>query len=353
MPTKDLGFRQSPNCNNGLGRKGWDKKADMIIMHITEGAFNGAVGWLCNTAAQTSSHFVTGQNGDFIQLVKLSDYSWCNGNSPSTIGQALNPLVKARPNDNANWYTFSLENEGFSYKDRFGVPTENQIEAIVECCKKIVNHIHTYNPTWRATRTNVTGHYDISSRDKASCPSPNFGEKFPFDRIINLINQYIDKKQGTVTPPVVTGSGNTGDGKAPLDTVAAAGIKVGSMVKVKPGSKTYSGGTPASFIFNNVYPVSSYSGDRVVLDSSGICSPFAISNLILVSNGIDVEKKEFKVGTNVKIKAGAKWDLPNNPAVPTWALPSVYIIDELSGTRAVLSKKGINSPIRTEHLDFA
>lgn len=58
-------------------------------------------------------------------------------------------------------------------------------------------------------------------------------------------------------------------------------IKVGSKVKVKPGAKTYTGGGVASFVYKNVYTVDQLSGDRAVLDSKGICTPFKISDLIL------------------------------------------------------------------------
>ena len=36
--------KNSPNKYNG--RNGW--KPDMIVCHITEGSYNGAVSWLCN-----------------------------------------------------------------------------------------------------------------------------------------------------------------------------------------------------------------------------------------------------------------------------------------------------------------
>ena len=58
-------------------------------------------------------------------------------------------------------------------------------------------------------------------------------------------------------------------------------IQVGSRVKVKPGAKTYTGGSVASFVYNNVYPVDELVGDRAVLDKRGICTPFNVKDLIL------------------------------------------------------------------------
>lgn len=58
-------------------------------------------------------------------------------------------------------------------------------------------------------------------------------------------------------------------------------IKVGSRVKVKSGSRTYTGGGIASFVYNTVYTVDELKGDRAVLDANGICTPFKVNDLIL------------------------------------------------------------------------
>lgn len=71
-----------------------------------------------------------------------------------------------------------------------------------------------------------------------------------------------------------------GENTAP-PSVAPKVIKVGSKVKVKPGAKTYTGGGVADFVYKNVYTVDQLNGNRAVLDSKGICTPFKISDLIL------------------------------------------------------------------------
>ena len=58
-------------------------------------------------------------------------------------------------------------------------------------------------------------------------------------------------------------------------------IKVGSKVKVKKGAKTYTGGSIANFVYNNVYTVDQLNGDRAVLDKNGICTPVNVKDLIL------------------------------------------------------------------------
>ena len=50
----NISKQNSPNKYNG--RNGW--KPDMIVCHITEGSYSGAVSWLCNPASEASAHFV-------------------------------------------------------------------------------------------------------------------------------------------------------------------------------------------------------------------------------------------------------------------------------------------------------
>lgn len=61
----------------------------------------------------------------------------------------------------------------------------------------------------------------------------------------------------------------------------AASIQVGSKVKVRPGARSYTGGSVASWIYDNVYSVDELNGDRAVLDETEICTPFKVSDLIL------------------------------------------------------------------------
>lgn len=70
---------------------------------------------------------------------------------------------------------------------------------------------------------------------------------------------------------------NSGTSASPLPET----IKVGSKVKVKTGAKSYTGSTIASWVYKNIYVVDELKGDRVVLDKSGICTAFKLSDLIL------------------------------------------------------------------------
>ena len=59
--------RMSPNRN--LGRQGW--QPDMIVCHITEGAFDGTVSWITNPTSQVSYHFVVARDGRIVQAVSI------------------------------------------------------------------------------------------------------------------------------------------------------------------------------------------------------------------------------------------------------------------------------------------
>lgn len=194
-----LSVSKSPNHYNG--RNGW--RPDVIVCHITEGGFNGAVSWLCNPASKASAHFVVGAKGEVAQLVDLKDAAWCNGNNikdPNSrlyYRNALNALVRSRK-DNANYYTYSIEHEGYSYKDRYGALTEEQYQASLATMKRIIQHMkEAYGVTFKPDREHLIGHYEIDPRGKPNCPAPNKGKNFPFDRFIRDLQAWM----GDNVPP--------------------------------------------------------------------------------------------------------------------------------------------------------
>lgn len=175
---------KSPNY---MSRNGW--KPDMIVLHVCEGTFEGSVSWLCNKASETSSHYVTGKNGELEQLVDLDKAAWCNGTSSKEGAEydyrrSTNRLVRERKT-NANYYTISIENEGYSYKDGYGELTEAQYQTVLKLCKELISK---YNIP--VDREHIVGHYEIAPKEKPNCPGP----KFQWDRLMN------DLKGTNVTP---------------------------------------------------------------------------------------------------------------------------------------------------------
>jgi len=172
----------SPNINRG--RQGW--APDIIVCHITEGAFNGAVSWLTNPQSQVSSHFVVAQDGRIAQLVPITDTAWANGTTTGTDNRgnrhARLEAVRQR-NVNANLYTISIEHEG-RLAETGGRLTPAQLEATV----RLIGHIRTevrriFNTEIPISRDNIVGHADITPQWKPNCP----GAAFQFDEIIQRL----------------------------------------------------------------------------------------------------------------------------------------------------------------------
>lgn len=170
----------SPNKYNG--RNGW--KPDMIVCHITEGSYAGAVSWLTNPASKASAHFVVAKDGRITQLVELTDGSWCNGtstdpNSKVYYGKSTLKKVKERKT-NANYYTVSIEHEGIWSQGK-GKLTDAQLAATIELIKHIRAEVkRIYGIEIPIDREHIVGHYEVNPVTKPNCP----GSNFQFDAII-------------------------------------------------------------------------------------------------------------------------------------------------------------------------
>lgn len=165
--------KQSPNK---MSRQGW--KPDMIVSHITEGNFDGAVSWLCNLRSQASSHFVVARDGRITQLVDLKEAAWINGTSTDSsksnhYSRSTLKLVRDRKT-NANYYTIGIEHEGFSNQGN-GKLTDIQLEATVWLHKHIIKEVkRIYSVDISLDREHIVGHYQIDPIRKPNCPGANF-----------------------------------------------------------------------------------------------------------------------------------------------------------------------------------
>lgn len=74
-------WRQSPN------QSARTTSIRTIVVHDTEGGYEGAVSWLCNPKAQASAHVVLKEDGsEAVQLVPYSRKAWaCAGYNSQTI----------------------------------------------------------------------------------------------------------------------------------------------------------------------------------------------------------------------------------------------------------------------------
>lgn len=216
---------KSPNY---MSRKGWTP--DMIVLHVTEGSFNGAVSWLCNKNSGVSSHYVSGRNGELEQLVDLDKAAWCNGTS-TTEGakydyrRATNRLVRERKT-NANYYTISIENEGYSYKDGYGRLSDKQYNTVLALIKELITK---YNIP--IDREHIVGHYEIAPKEKPNCPGP----QFQWDQLMTDLKTWKYGSQSTDSGDVkvnpYTVKINSDDGFLNVRAGAGMSYKVNTTVK--------------------------------------------------------------------------------------------------------------------------
>ncbi|NET60913.1 MAG: peptidoglycan DD-metalloendopeptidase family protein [Symploca sp. SIO2E6] len=68
-------FDQSPN--HSQGRAG--QTIDTIVLHNTDGSFEGTISWFNNPASQVSAHYVISRQGEIVQMVKDEDTAWHAG----------------------------------------------------------------------------------------------------------------------------------------------------------------------------------------------------------------------------------------------------------------------------------
>ena len=173
-----LSITQKSSPNKG-SRGSW--KPDVIVCHITEGAYAGAVSWLCNPASSASCHFVVSKKGEISQLVPLTEAAWCQGIKASATPSATAAIVQQR-GVNPNLYAVGIEHEG-KWSDCKGCLTDAQKMASGKLIKYIALKLkETYGVNFSFDRTHIIGHYEISPRNKPNCP----GQNFPWSEVINI-----------------------------------------------------------------------------------------------------------------------------------------------------------------------
>lgn len=122
-----------------------------IVLHVTIGAYEGAVEWLMMSGkerqaktgkfSESSAHYVIGRQGEITQLAPLNRGTWHAGVISKPSQRALNVLPKNANGTlkNPNRYTIGIEFAGAYDVDKDGVleewekqTTKEQIKAAVE-----------------------------------------------------------------------------------------------------------------------------------------------------------------------------------------------------------------------------
>lgn len=179
----------SPNKWEGRTFYGKLWVPDVIVCHIAEGTYLGTIAWMQNPKSRVSSHFVVAQDGRVAQMVDLRDTAWCNGTSTNPAdstyyGYATARLVKERKT-NANYFTISIENEGFYSRTR-GELTPAQLAAEIELIAFIIAEVkRIWGVQIPVDRDHIIGHYEVTPKTKPHCP----GERFQWDAVISGVKK--------------------------------------------------------------------------------------------------------------------------------------------------------------------
>lgn len=104
-------------------------KVNGIVVHITDGTFDGTIAWFKNKQSQASAHYVINRDGKIYEMVDPDDTAWHCGvvNGPT--------WKKYRKGVNPNLHTIGIEFVG-GRNDRFSVEQYwSGIALIRELCE--------------------------------------------------------------------------------------------------------------------------------------------------------------------------------------------------------------------------
>ncbi len=145
----NIPFQQTPNYALGPTKK------IAVVLHLTLGAYRGAVEWLSNANRpnRSSAHFVIGRNqGEIVQLVKVTDIAWHAGVVSNPNDRAKKIMLKNLDGSyvNPNQYTIGIELAAGYDVDQDGTvePNENDItewqyQELTELVKSFANNTDT------------------------------------------------------------------------------------------------------------------------------------------------------------------------------------------------------------------
>ncbi|HRC58346.1 MAG TPA: N-acetylmuramoyl-L-alanine amidase [Kofleriaceae bacterium] len=147
-------WRPSPNYN----ARPAGTRVSMVIIHSCEGGYAGCWGWLRNSAASASAHYVVKEDGaEITQLVRESDRAW---HISAMYRCSLNDSVDCAKNGvSSNHFTVGIEHGGFASQAKWPA---SQIESSAKLTCDITrdhgivrdrNHIVAHGRLQPETRT--------------------------------------------------------------------------------------------------------------------------------------------------------------------------------------------------------
>ncbi len=137
--------RTSPNHSRRT------KPISCFVLHATAGGLQSSINWLCNPAAQVSSHYVIGKSGTIYQLVPDSEVAWHAG------------VSAWRGQTNVNEFSIGCELENAN-TGRDPYPPA-QLDALAQLCREKIAQ-------YAIPPENVVRHLDVAvPRGRKSDPA--------------------------------------------------------------------------------------------------------------------------------------------------------------------------------------
>ena len=171
-------WRASPNWNSRGG-----VKPGMVIIHTCEGGYAGCWGWLANSQAGASAHYVVREDGkEITQLVRESNRAW---HIAASYNCKLNGNVDcSRNGTSSNNFTIGIEHAGFASQKSFPA---GQIEASAKLvCNMTKDHGIPRD------RFHIVGHGKLQPYNRTD-PGPNW----PWAKYITRVSELC----GAPAPP--------------------------------------------------------------------------------------------------------------------------------------------------------
>jgi N-acetylmuramoyl-L-alanine amidase len=160
----------SPNYHKGRG----GYKVLAIVNHVMCGTLAGTDAWFNDPKSQVSTHYGIGKDGSIHQYVKDEDTAWAVG----LTDKPISPLIRQYPGLNPNYYTISIEYEGYPQDGL----TEAQYQSALWLHKQLIQKFGI-----PVDETHITGHFAFDTVSRSDCPGP----KFPWDRLYKDLGGHV------------------------------------------------------------------------------------------------------------------------------------------------------------------
>jgi hypothetical protein len=149
----------SSNYNTGRG----GVKISMVVIHDTEGSYDGSISWFQDPASQVSAHYILrSSDGDITQMVSEGDTAWHAGNYPY------------------NQKAIGIEHEGY-----MAAPTRWYTDVMYKRSAQLTAAI-TKRYAFPADRTHIIGHAEVPPPSTHTDP----GTGWDWNKYMGYVNSY-------------------------------------------------------------------------------------------------------------------------------------------------------------------